>query len=85
MKKEYRSVLALHSFWFIPDFLDFKMNIYTESTANKQGSWMCSCNIITQMGKKMNFCLGKMSSMSMWQYYKEYTSEEEGVNINTET
>lgn len=36
MKKEYRSVLALHSFWFIPDFLDFKMNIYTESTANKQ-------------------------------------------------
>lgn len=41
---------------------------------------MCSCNIITQM----NFYLGKMSSVSVWQYYKEKTSEEERINKITE-
>lgn len=30
------SILVLYSLWFIPAFLDFKMNIYTESTAYKQ-------------------------------------------------
>lgn len=36
MKQEHRSILVLYSLWFIPVFLDFKMNIYVESTAYKQ-------------------------------------------------